>query len=88
MSKAALLDRIQKLKLQKGDVVVCKDLETLHAIEGLGRVVDFTVPLVYAPNGIQVLSRKDLLNLLEQVEEADKSVLPAYGISEQPTAPL
>lgn len=88
MSKAALTERISKLNLQKGDIVVCKDIETLHAIEGLGRVVDFLVPLVYAPQGIQKLGRQDLLNLLEQVEQSDKSVLPAYGISEQPNAPL
>jgi hypothetical protein len=88
MSKAALTERISKLNLQKGDIVVCKDMETMNAIQGLGRVVDFTVPLVFAPQGITKLSRQDLLNLLEQVEQSDKSVLPAYGISEQPSAPL
>lgn len=88
IAKAALGNFIQKLNLQPGDIVVCKNLETLRAIEGLGRVVNFTVPLVLAPQGIQKLSRQDLMNLLEQVQESDKSVLPAYGLTEQPNAPL
>lgn len=74
---------ISRLNLQPGDLIVCKDFETLHAIEGLGKVVDFTVPLVFAPQGIQKLSRQDLLNLLEQLEQPSA---PAY--SESPRVPL
>lgn len=89
VSKAALTDRIQKLNLQPGDVLVVKDEMTLHGLEALGRVVNFTVPLVFAPQGIGKLCRQDLLNLLEQLDgAADKSILPEYGISEQPSAPL
>jgi hypothetical protein len=88
MSKAALTERVNKLNLQKGDIVVVKDEVCLHSLEALGRVVNFTVPLVFAPQGIQKLCRQDLLNLLEQLDGADKSVLPEYGITEQPSAPL
>lgn len=89
LSKAAVLDILQKLKIEKGDVLVVKDIETL---EYLSKVhvpgIEGTVPLVYAPQGVQVLKREDLLNLLEQLEQADKSVLEPYGLTEQPNAPL
>jgi hypothetical protein len=32
--------------------------------------IPFVVPLVFAPQGIQSLTRQDLLNLLEQLEES------------------
>lgn len=60
---------IGKLNLQPGDIILCKDLQTLHAIEALGKVVNFMVPIVYAPFGIQKLTRQDLLNLLEQLDQ-------------------
>lgn len=84
MSKAGMLNCLQKLNLKPGDIIVCKDLETLQAIEGLGRVVNFMVPLVYAPKGIETLGRQDLLNLLEQIEQIPAPSQPV----ESPSAPL
>jgi len=84
MSKAGLLNCVQKLHLTPGDVLICKDYETLKAIEGLGRVVNFTVPLVFSPQGVEKLSRQDLLNLLEQIEQAPAPP-PSF---ESPAAPL
>lgn len=71
VSTAAMLSGIQKLQLRKGDILVVSRPETLHYLEGIGKVVDFIVPLVYAPGGIQSLSRQDLLNLLEQIDQQD-----------------
>lgn len=86
LSKAAVLNILQKLKIEKGDVLVVKDIETLHYLANV-RVpgIEGIVPLVYAPHGVQTLKREDLLNLLEQLEQPDKS---AYGLTEQPNAPL
>jgi len=71
-----MLQGISKLKLERGDIIVVKHPDTLKALEGLGRVVDFVVPLVYAPIGIDKLSRQDLLNLLEQLEQQQTESLP------------
>lgn len=88
ISHRQMLEGISKLELKPGDVLVVEHAETLKYLEGLGRVVNFTVPLVYAPGGLKRLSRQDLLNLLEQVEEGDKSVLPGYEVSGPMNAPL
>lgn len=89
LSKAAVLNVLQKLKIEKGDVLVVKDIETLHYLSKVQVPgIEGTIPLVYAPQGVQILKREDLLNLLEQLEQSDKSVLPAYGLTEQPNAPL
>jgi len=84
MSKAGLLDLIQKIHLEKGDIIVCRD-ETALKMFGEIQVpgVDFPVPLVFAPQGVQILKREDLLNLLEQLEQTHSEVP-----TEQPNAPL
>jgi hypothetical protein len=80
-----MISHIEKLRLEPGDIIVVKDAETLHALSGLGKVVNFTVPLVFAPQGIQKLQRQDLLNLLEQLETPPvEPLLP----NERTSAPL
>lgn len=69
VSASQMLQGISKLNLKPGDVLVVEHPDTLRYLEGLGRVVNFTVPLVYAPGGLKRLSKQDLLNLLEQLEE-------------------
>ena len=69
VSHREMLKGLSKLNLTPGDVLVVEHPDTLKYLEGLGRVVNFTVPLVYAPGGLKRLSKQDLLNLLEQLEE-------------------
>lgn len=71
-----MLNGLTKLRLERGDILVVKHPDTLKALEGLGKVVDFTVPVVYCPFGIKTLKREDLLNLLEQLEQQDSPTLP------------
>jgi hypothetical protein len=66
----ALRDRIQKLSLAPGDVLLVKEVETIEALARSGVKLDFHVPVVYCPGGIQKLSRQDLLNVLEQLDHA------------------
>jgi hypothetical protein len=81
-----MLAGIKKLRLEPGDILVVNHESTLHYLEGLGRVVNFNVPLVFIPQGgVQKLSRQDLLNLLEQL---DQSASPAAPSFESPSAPL
>lgn len=48
--------------------------------------IDFTIPIVFVPHGtVKTLSRQDLLNLLEQI---DQEVAPAPSYAEQAVAPL
>lgn len=81
-----MLAGLKKLKLEPGDILVVNHESTLHYLEGLGRVVNFNVPLVFIPQGgIQKLSRQDLLNLLEQL---DQSPAPLASPFDSPSAPL
>lgn len=70
-SKAGFLNSISKMNLQKGDVLVCRDYQTLDYLAHVQLPLGFTVPLVFSPQGIQKLSRQDLLNLLEQLDQQE-----------------
>ena len=69
-----MIRHIQKLELRHGDVRVVRDPETLHYLS-MVKVpgIDGTIPLVFSPQGIQKLTRTDLLNLLEQLEQPSKA---------------
>jgi hypothetical protein len=84
MSPALMASRIQKLSLARGDVVVVKDYETLKFLAEMPIHLDFVVPLVFAPQGIEKLTRQDLLNLLEQADQ----VVASPVLSDSTVAPL
>jgi len=64
---------------------VVKDLETLRYLSQVKVPgLDGVVPLVYSPQGIQKLTRQDLLNLLEQLEQP----ISTANYADSPTAPL
>ena len=86
MSRAALTRVVERLRLQPGDVIVARDWEVLKALEVVKLPVTFTVPLVYAPQGIQTLTRSDLLNLLEQLDSAETP--PTQPIGDTTSSPL
>lgn len=85
LSKAGFLNSISKLNLQKGDVIVCKDIRTLEYLSKVHLPLPFTVPLVFSPEGIGKLNRQDLLNLIEQLDQND---MPTPSLVEMPSAPL
>jgi hypothetical protein len=65
-----MISHLSKLSLKTGDVIVVRDEETLRYLSQVKVPgIEGVVPLVFAPQGIQVLSRTDLLNLLEQLEQ-------------------
>jgi hypothetical protein len=73
------------LQLAKGDILVVRDVETLHYLSQVKVPgLDSVIPLIFAPSGVQKLQRQDLLNLLEQLEQQVER--PVYADS--PTAPL
>lgn len=84
MSKAGFLNSISKLNLQQGDVLVCKDFETLNYLSKVHMPLPFTVPLVFSPQGVEKLSRQDLLNLIEQLDQTTET----SAFVEMPSAPL
>ena len=88
MSKASLQNQVQKLHLEPGDMVLVRDVETARALDELKVPLGFSVPIIFSPMGVQVLKKQDLLNLLEQLEQVDKSVLEPYHTTDQTNAPI
>lgn len=76
ISTRQILNGLSKLHLEPGDVVVVNHPAAAEALMNLGSVVPFRVPIVVCPDGIKKLSRQDLLNLLEQIEEPIGSIAP------------
>ena len=81
ISTSRMLAGIRKMELKRGDVLVVDHEDTLHYLDGIGKVVDFTVPLVFIPKPrtIESLSRADLLNLLEQIDQQGMSPAAEAG---------
>jgi hypothetical protein len=79
-----MLSHLEKLSLKPGDVLLVKDHETLHFLSHTPPIVNFPVPLVFSPGGMETLNRQDLLNLLEQLEQTETS----QPFSDSPSAPL
>lgn len=85
ISTASMIAAISKMRIEKGDCLLVKDYETMHWLAHNGPKLDFQVPLVFAPNGIQSLSRQDLMNLVEQLDEAHHE---AASIPESSSVPI
>lgn len=79
-----LADSIRKLSLARGDVIIVKNYETLKFLSEMPIHLDFVVPLVFAPGGVDKLSREDLLNLLEQVDQRETAQLAPLEVSSVP----
>jgi len=84
ISTAAMMQGISKLRLERGDALLVKNYETLRYLSECPIHLDFVVPLVFAPNGIEKLTRQDLLNLLEQLEQSPSSPLAPFESSSVP----
>ena len=85
ISTSAMIAAIEKLHLERGDILICRRVEALEYLQHLKAPVDFTVPVVFLPSGsVDKLSRQDLLNLLEQTEQ---EAIPDMAV-ESPTAPV
>lgn len=81
ISTAAMRETITRLRLEKGDVLLVRHAETMDYLSKASINLEFNVPLVFCPGGIETMKRQDLLNILEQLDQSDKSVLPPYEIS-------
>jgi hypothetical protein len=59
---------VRRLRLKKGDILVVRDPETCLALAKPrpGFVLGFVVPIVFAPQGLEKISRKKLLELLRR----------------------
>lgn len=80
-----MISHLSKLTIKTGDVLVCKDFETLRYLSTVQVPgISGTTPLVFAPNGVQSLTRQDLLNLLEQLDQAEVSA----PLTDSPRIPL
>lgn len=64
-----MIGAIRKLRLERGDALLVSNYETLRYLSEMPLHLDFVVPLVFAPNGVEKLTRQDLLNLLEQLDQ-------------------
>lgn len=66
---------IQKLELKAGDILVVKEPEVAEALGKLPMALPFKVPIVVSLSGVQKLTRQDLLNLLEQLEQSPEPIV-------------
>lgn len=84
ISTSSMISAISKLRIEKGDCLLVKDQETLMWLSEHGPRLDFQVPLIFAPKGIESLSRQDLMNLVEQIDEQHHESSPVPDGSNAP----
>jgi len=76
-SKQWAFDKIKKLRLRRGDILVCTDPH-------LGKVLaemkfpylNFQVPIVVAPLGLQAIKADDLLAIARRARETSQLIIP------------
>ena len=61
---------LQRLRLEPGDAIVVSDTETMRQLDATKLGLKFSVPIVYAPNGVKRLSLKYLQKLVTAMEYA------------------
>lgn len=73
-SKASFLAAIQKLNIQRGDVLLVKSIEVYEQLLNNPSPVDFNVPVIMDPNGVGIgkLTRQQLLDALDQLDLIDE----------------
>lgn len=63
--------RLRRLRLKRGDIVVCRDPETMQALAQLGEMTAEFPPhaIIFAANGLEQVSLDDLKGLVAQLEK-------------------
>jgi hypothetical protein len=71
-SKAAWLAQIQKLRLERGNILLVKSLEIAEHLQQVR--TDFIVPIILDPSGVGIskLTRQQLLDALDQLDLIDE----------------
>lgn len=71
-----LRHRVEKLRLRRGDVLVCRDVPTLNALSEMKfPFLTFQVPLVYAPQGVDKIPLDDLKQIVRRVESTSQLII-------------
>ncbi len=72
-SKAAWLAQIAKLNIQRGDILLVRNVDVMEQLVKAPSM-GFSVPLIYDPSnsGISKLKRQDLLDALDQLDALDE----------------
>lgn len=78
-SHAALSSYLRKLHLEPGDCLLVSNPEVLKQLQRMP-AMSFTVPVIFDPDhkGLQRVTRAELLEILERIDEAEARAL---GIS-------
>jgi|HubBroStandDraft_1064217.scaffolds.fasta_scaffold3045114_1 hypothetical protein len=71
MRKSELRRAIKLLRLERGDIVVVRDLETAQQLQQIP--VQWPCPILVAPNGVE---KMDIPTLRKALEDAEKRVAP------------
>lgn len=73
-----LYDRIKKLRLKRGDVLVVPDPMTAKELSQMKwPYITFQVPIVIAPLGLERIPAEDLMKIAQRVRESSQLIIPA-----------
>lgn len=63
---------IKKLRLKPGDILVVSDFETCKKLIKVHlKEINFSVPIIFAPNGIKRVNRKYLQKVLDTMNQGN-----------------
>lgn len=65
-----LKNRVRKLHLERGDIIVCADPNTMKLLSGLQVDIPFPIPIVFAPEGLEKVSYAELKRVMKVAEQA------------------
>lgn len=72
-----LRHRVEKLRLRRGDILVCRDWEAAKAISEMKfPYITFQVPIVFAPGGLEAIPGDKLFEIARKARESSQIILP------------
>jgi hypothetical protein len=75
--KKHVYDRVRRLRLKRGDVIVCHDVQDAHNLARMRwPYISFQVPIVCAPGGIEQLPIEALRQILREAETCSQLIIP------------
>jgi hypothetical protein len=75
--KQKLYDKVKKMRLRRGDILVCHDPMTAETLARMKfPFLPFQVPIVVAPLGLERIPADDLMGIAQKARQTAQLIIP------------
>lgn len=75
--KQHLYDKVKKMRLRRGDLLICRDYQTGKMLSEMKfPFLTFQVPIVVAPGGLECIPADDLMKIAQRARQTAQLIIP------------